>query len=525
MVLPHRMVIGSVMFLMTAGTLGAGAAPPGSAPSGQGSPAPVSRTAGPGAAQSAPPGAGRVVSSPDCVRPVQPGPATRPPGAVTVTGRLDLAVAAHPAGTTFWVTPGVHVLGSGEYDQVQPKSGDRIIGAPGAILDGQRRNHYAFAGHATGVRISHLTVRNFGTSITDDFNEGAVNHDAGHGWRMRALRVLNNAGAGVFLGSGNVLSRSCLAGNGQYGFSAYEEAGVRNVRLIGNEIAGNDTARWEERQSGCGCTGGGKFWATRNAVIRANVVHDNIGVGIWADTNNTGFLISHNTFSGNADAGLVYETSYNARIVHNTFSRNALIGGPKDPGFPHPALYISESGADSRAGRRYGRTLEVAHNRFRDNWSGVVLWENADRFAGSPANTSTGISTLVSPKATVAACATPGRVAETPLVDDCRWKTQHVRVRHNRFVFSAARVGHGCAARNGCGYNGLFSNYGTYPSWSPYQGTVVEDHITFDQDNRFADNRYVGRWRLMAHEQGQVVGWAGWRAAPYRQDRGSTRSG
>ena len=29
------------------------------------------------------------------------------------------------------------------------------------------------------------------------------------------------------------------------------------------------------------------------------------------------------------------------------------------------------------------------------NWSGVVLWENADRFCGSPNNTSTGYCTLV----------------------------------------------------------------------------------------------------------------------------------
>ena len=33
-----------------------------------------------------------------------------------------------------------------------------------------------------------------------------------------------------------------------------------------------------------------------------------------------------------------------------------------------------------------------------DNWAGVVAWENADRFAGSPANTSTGNTTLVNPR-------------------------------------------------------------------------------------------------------------------------------
>jgi len=446
-----------------------------------------------------------------------------PAGAVRVTGRLDLAVARHRAGTTYWLTPGVHVLGSSVFDQVDPKRGDVIVGAPGAILDGRRRNHYAFGGHATDVRISNLTVRNFGTSITDDFNEGVVNHDAGHDWRMTALTVRDNAGAGVFLGSGDVLAHSCVTGNGQYGISAYEDAGVVGVRLVDDEIAGNATARWESRQPGCGCSGGGKFWATRNAVVRGNLVHDNLGVGLWADTDNTGFLISHNVFARNQGEGLVYETSYNARIVHNTFTRNALVSGPADPGFPHSALYVSESGSDPRAGARYGRRLVIAYNRFRDNWSGVVLWENADRFAGSPANTSSGITTLVSPRATVAACSKPSGVARAPLVDDCRWKTQHVRVMHNRFAFSTAGVGHGCAAARGCGYVGVFSNYGSYPSWSPYVGTVVENHITYGQDNLFADNRYVGPWRFMAHEQGHVVDWQAWRAAPYLQDAGSVR--
>jgi hypothetical protein len=440
-----------------------------------------------------------------------------------VSGRLDVAVASHPPGTTFWLTPGTHRLGPTQYDQVAPKSGDTILGAPGAVLDGGRVNHYAFGGHASDVRIAHLTVQHFGTSVSDDFNEGVVNHDAGHRWRIDHVTVRDNAGAGVLLGSGDVLAHSCLSGNGQYGFNVYEDAGVSNIRLIDNEVVGNATADWEKRQPGCGCSGGGKLWATRNAVIRGNSVRDNRGVGIWADTDNTGFLIADNEFSGNADAGLEYEISYNARIVHNTFVRNALVAGPQDPGFPHAALYLSESGADPRAGSRYGRTLVVAHNSFTDNWSGVVLWENADRFAGSPANTSTGVTTLVSARATVAACGTAAAVAKPPLVDDCRWKTQHVRVRHNRFRLDPGNLGHACTAETGCGFVGIFSNYGTYPGWSPYQGTVVENHLTFDQDNLFADNSYVGPWRFVVKEQGHEVSWHTWRSAPYGQDRGSVR--
>ena len=63
------------------------------------------------------------------------------------------------------------------------------------------------------------------------------------------------------LGSGNRLIGNCLRDNGQYGFNAYHADGVKDVVLHGNEISGNNTDDWEKRQPGCGCTGGGKFWA------------------------------------------------------------------------------------------------------------------------------------------------------------------------------------------------------------------------------------------------------------------------
>ena len=35
---------------------------------------------------------------------------------------------------------------------------------------------------------------------------------------------------------------------------------------------------------------------------------------------------------------------------------------------------------------------------FIDNWGGVILWENSNRFCNSPDNTSTGYCTLVEPE-------------------------------------------------------------------------------------------------------------------------------
>ncbi|PJJ56858.1 parallel beta helix pectate lyase-like protein [Mumia flava] len=460
-----------------------------------------------------------------CGRAGKQGPSKRPTGARRVTPAMNLPrmAANAPRGTTFWLTRGTHTLGNGEYDQVRPRRGQRFVGAPGAVIDGRRTNLYAFGGRAENVTVEHLTIQNFGRAGTT-MNEGVVNHDAAHGWRVRNNTVRRNAGAGVFVGTDNVVSRNCLAYNGQYGFSVYERTGVRRVKLTYNEITGNNTHDWERRRPGCGCTGGGKFWDTRRATIVGNWIHDNRSVGIWADTNNTGFTIRRNYFARNDGPALMYETSYNARIVRNTFVRNAIRDGRRERGFPTAAIYLSESGSDPRAGERYGRTFRIAGNRFVDNWSALIAWENADRFAGSPANTSSDYTTLVNPRvATVKACSDPDKIARKPYYDDCRWKVKNLLVHHNVIRFDPARMPDACRPGRGCGYVGLFSNWGSYPSWSPYKGLSVERAITFRQNNRWVKNRYVGPTRFMARELWKTVSWKSWRAAPFRQDRGSVK--
>ena len=453
------------------------------------------------------------------------GPSKPPPGAVEVSTEQNLAdvVRAGSGQATYWLAPGVHRLGRDKYDQVQPHRGDSFIGAPGAILDGQHANLYAFAGKAADVTIKFITVRNFG-SAGDNNNEGVVNHDSAEGWTVDSSTIEKNAGAGVMLSSGNRVVRSCLRDNGQYGFNAYAERGVKNVVLRDNEISGNNTDDWEKRREGCGCTGGGKFWETNGAKVTNNYVHDNKGVGLWADSNNVGFRFEDNYISGNEAEGIMYETSYNAAIVNNTFVRNALHKGPTNPEFPASAIYLSESGSDKRVAGPYGKTFIIRGNVFTDNWSGIVGWENADRFAGSPANTSTGVSTLVNPSvATVSACARKSKIKKQPFFDDCRWKTQNILVEGNTFTTDPSKI-KGCKASRGCGFNGLFSNYGTYPRWSPYHGTVVQKGITFKQNNVWQNNTYTGSWHFMVEEAGNVVSWEAWRSAPYGQDAGSNKS-
>lgn len=452
------------------------------------------------------------------------GPEHAPKGAVSVSSSQNLAQVTknNPPGTTFWLAAGEHELAPTRYAQVTPKDHNTYIGAPGAVIDGKHRNNYAFGGHAKDVTIKHLTIEKFGKPGGNN-NEGVVNHDSATGWKLVRNTVRHNAGAGVMLGSEDVLRENCLARNGQYGFSAYSPGGVDDLTLVRNEVAGNNTDDWERRRPGCGCSGGGKFWEVDGAVVRGNWVHDNKSAGLWADTNNVGFSFTHNYLSDNEAEGIIYEISYNALFRDNTFVGNGTVKGPKNPSFPTAAIYLSESGSDSRVPGPYSSTLQVVDNVFKNNWSGVVLWENADRFAGSPANTSTDAGTLVNPKATAKRC-NAKNIDHEPYYSDCRWKTKNVRVHDNRFIFDPEAIGHKCVAAHGCGYNGIMSNWGTYPDWSPYKGDVIQHRITLKQGNRFFDNTYAGPWRFMVKDQDTTIPWKDWRARPYNQDAHSSMS-
>jgi hypothetical protein len=445
------------------------------------------------------------------------GPATAPQGAVVVPAGDNQAAFNQAAGTTYWLAPGTHTLGTGAYAQIAPKDGDHFVGAPGAILDGQNKNLYAFTQHATKVVIEHLTIKSFGTGKSNN-NEGVVNHDAAHDWTIRYNTVIDNDGAGVFLGTNDVLEANCLKDNGQYGFSAYEANGVSNLTVKGNEIVHNNTDDWETTNPGCGCTGGAKFWNTIGATVTGNWIHDNLSTGLWADTNNARFTIEGNYFENNQSEALFYEISYNARIRYNTFVNNTWTKGSafekRNDSFPVSAIYLSEAGGDARVDATYS-TLEISFNWLKDNWGGVTLWENADRFCSSPANTSGTYCTLV-PGTSLAKCG-QGSIESKPYLDDCRWKTQNVSIHDNLFEFDKTTVG----CTKFCGRQAILSNFGTFPAWSPYKGDVISQAITLHQNDHFANNTYAGSWRFLVLDTSHDVDWTAWQGAPYQQDQGS----
>ncbi|HEY7596043.1 MAG TPA: right-handed parallel beta-helix repeat-containing protein [Actinophytocola sp.] len=448
----------------------------------------------------------------------KPGPKGAPEDAVEIDPAVDQDLAdktqSNPPGTTFWLAPGRHTLGTNEYNSVSPKKGDTYIGAPGAVLDGRGKNRYAFVFTASNVTIKHLTV----TGFVAPANEGVVNHDSGHHWVIEDNTIEKNAGAGLMVGTRDEVRRNCLRDNGQYGLNAVTVNGnVEDILLEGNEITGNNTDDWESKVEGCGCSGGAKFWAVDGATIRGNWVHDNRGGGLWADTNNNDFVFEKNLIEENDGPAVIYETSYNAIIRYNMIRRNNWVEGrnfaSRGDTFPAPTIYISESGGEPRVHARTNK-IEIYGNDMVDNWSGITLWENADRFCNSAANSSTGYCTLVQP--TLSKCAAPA-IAHKPLLDDCRWKTQRVDIHGNRFAVDANVVR--CSTL--CARMAVLSNSGTVPDWSPYKDDTVQQAITFHQGNAWHDNQYIGPWRFVVFDASTVVDETGWQSDPYNQDGGS----
>ena len=479
------------------------------------------------------------------------GPTSAPAGAITVPAGDNKNFNFSQNNKTFWFAPGTHTIGTDpnqdNFGGITPGTGSTYIGAPGAILDGKNAVQYAFKGNVDNVRVAYLEVQNFGRG-NDNNNEGVINHDAGDGWTMEYLNAHNNDGAAVFLGSQNTVRYNCLKDNGQYGFSMFKvpvngDSAIKNIVITQNEISGNNQDDWETQIPGCGCTGAGKFWDVKGATVTNNYVHDNLSTGLWADTNDIDFLFDSNWIEHNNGEGIWYEISYNATISRNVMKRNAWTSGQNNTGSPGPAIYISESGGDSRlpSSTSGSTNLQIKNNLLEDNFSGVSIYENSNRFCNSNGNTSTGYCTPFINPTTISEphdTTYPHPVSDThpcytqiknaPYTNDCRWHSKNVQVFNNEFHFDDTVVP--CAGSY-CGVQALFAtgsdnmNPGTgpYPNWVPtaYNIANVQNDVMFNNNNKFFNNAYFGRWRF-AKGYGERINFASWQAGPFLQDNGST---
>jgi hypothetical protein len=290
---------------------------------------------------------------------------------------IQNSVNNHPPGTTFCLAAGTYAQRS-----VVPKDNDQFIGAYGAVLDGKNTTHYAFSGTASGVVIQNLEIINYApTAINGVFSDSALHGDASYGWTVKNNELAYNWGAGLDIGSHMQVIGNFIHHNSQIGIDTNFEDTVDpsatfvNIVVSSNEIAYNNYRHdfdpgWE--------SGGTKFWGTSNLQVTNNYVHDNIGPGLWSDTNNIGTTYANNDIENNLGGGIAHEVSYDA-VIQNNFLKNN--GGVFIYGWLYqPQILMNSSGGAATTGGQ----IEITGNTVISgpNGGGIGL-EQQDRSTDS----------------------------------------------------------------------------------------------------------------------------------------------
>ena len=228
-------------------------------------------------------------------------------------------VNAHGAGTTYIVKTGTHLRNF----SVQPKSGDRFCGEPGAVLDGGRSLASAFSGGATNVTLDSITVQEYNPGW-----QGAAIQPQTHasGWVVRNVSALRNGWAGLMAADGMKILGGHYNDNDQLGIGGNAATGVLLDGLDGDmaTLDGPELARNHALHASSEYESGGMKWDVGQVTIRNAHVHHNDYRGLWADINARGALIEHNLVEDNWAEGIFYEISQDAVIRNNRIYRNGV---------------------------------------------------------------------------------------------------------------------------------------------------------------------------------------------------------
>ena len=280
---------------------------------------------------------------------------------------LQAAVDAKPAGTVFCLAAGTY-----RGQSVFPKDNDRFVGLYGAVLDGEGMHPHAFSGTAVGVVIRNLKITRYAAPAQDS----PVHGDDGRRWTVEHNEISYNGGAGLDLGDGMRAIGNDIHHNLQIGvdMNGFEHRPGADILVEGNEIAFNNYTNaydpgWE--------AGGGKFWNSLDLRLIDNWVHDNVGAGLWADTDNLRTLYAGNRIENNRGPGILHEVSYDAVIRDNIVANNGSAKSGRCPGWLWCAgILISSSGGASGGGgiEIYGNTVLPGKNG-----NGIGLVQNRRR--------------------------------------------------------------------------------------------------------------------------------------------------
>ena len=111
---------------------------------------------------------------------------------------------------------------------------------------------------------------------------GAVGNQGRNGWTLQNNRLYDTNGATVVVGGASNPATQTRVLNNQIAESGFEGIeGNQNVNTLiqGNEVYWNNTEGYDVDWAG----GGIKLSGLTNATLDTNVVHDNMGPGLWCD--------------------------------------------------------------------------------------------------------------------------------------------------------------------------------------------------------------------------------------------------
>jgi parallel beta-helix repeat protein len=237
----------------------------------------------------------------------------------------------------------------------------------------------AFDGTAvSGVTVSYLSLLEF---ANQNWEPGQSPIEPGTNWTVDHVDSSYNHARGLQVGPGIRVTNSRFIDNGAIGTGG----GTTGVLI--------DSCDYEQNNQGINFlygigSAGVKFGATNDTIVRNSTFNANAGVGIWFDCGSRFNVVENNTVTGNTQAGIAFEISYEAIARNNTVTGNGEQGGgvranigipssgAADPSYPLDSFWIGMGGTAS---------LEVYGNTV-DNAGGVpaILLGQADRSVADP---------------------------------------------------------------------------------------------------------------------------------------------
>jgi hypothetical protein len=512
-------------------------------------------------------------------------------GVVNVPTGSDSSVNFGLANTVYYFASGTHTPGT-----IGPNNNSTFLGsgAIGQTVDSGAGSGAAFGdavvGNAATGTPNHVVIMYLDIAGFANTQEGSdvVNYDEDPYWTVEydTIGPNNNVegsqgGYGLGIGSYNTVEHNCIQQNSEGGFNGIACNGNTNypagcymnpasaapgVGVAGgpidevveyNDIYANAIGNYGSYDSNCGCAAGGKTFGSLNAVFDYNYIHGNYGDGIWPDFDNEGMDISHNYISNNFGAGIEYEASYNANITANTLVDNgdcvhatncwpaSTIDGYNvasgigyeegSTGSSYGAIQLEESQGDPGVASNYQGHLYVADNFFYDNFGGLTVFEDPNRFCGPnpegqqnctisnpadfylPANLTSGggcdINNLTGASKQsggyIVAVNTGSPAAN--YFNGCSWSVRNVSATNNTFSMSSPADIQNCSSATNCGNNALYS----YASNDGYSGG------TFSANPYYIDaaspSETMGGWigspgAANTFNQNAYCGWQGWMA-------------